>query len=231
MNQAFIRQWMSLCMWRSMKEVLAVFTHGKRFSMMRNRGEELPVERIQVGNSMVLPVELADAWDQMYPPGPATPKRVTERRFEYELVYLGEVRMGASVDGLIIRFEGKEWDVLKKTEVFFCGNRQRLKESIVTTKCNRFDVIKGWLFTFVVDKVGESLSVLRAKYRIDNTTFCDETPIYGGERQYLEGAGGEGLGSTYFPFVPFGRFWEVWEDYVALRKRQIEEMRSDGEIV
>ena len=209
-----------------MKEVLAVFTHGKRFSLMRSRGEELPVERIQVGDSMMLPEKLADEWDRIYPPGLETPKRATERRFDYELVYLEEIRMGASVDGLIIRFEDKEWDVLKSTEVFFCGNPQRLKESIVTTKCNRFDVIKGWLFTFVVDKMGESLSVARARYRIDNTTFCDETPIYGNERQYLECASGEVLGSTYFPFVPFDRFWQVWEEYVALRKEQIAVMRG-----
>lgn len=211
-----------------MKEVLAVFTHGKRFSMMRNRGEELPVERMQVGNSMVLPEELADEWDRIYPPGPATPKRVTERRFDYELVYLEEIRMGASVDGLIIRHGEKEWDVLKSTEVFFCGNPQRLKESIKTTKCNRFDVIKGWDFTFVVDKVEESLSVARARYRIDYTTFCDETPIYGNEEQYLECASGEVLGRVYFPFVPFDRFWAAWGEYVALRKEQVAVMRDAG---
>jgi negative regulator of replication initiation len=96
---------------------------------------------------------------------------------------------------------------------------------IETTKCNRFDVITGWNFTFAVDKVEESLSVLRARYRIDDTTFCDETPIIGTQRQYFETVE-KVLGSTHFPFVPFAKFWDTWNGYVSLRKSQIAELRS-----
>lgn len=208
-----------------MTEEEAVFNLGKRFSMLRNRGENLPIEKIRVGHSLVSPEELADEYDKHHPPGPPQPKRVTERKFDYELVYLGEIRMGASVSGLIIRHGNHEWDVLKNTDVFFCVGPGNLETKIEATKCNRFDIITGWHFTLVVDKVEESLSVLRAHYRIDNTTFCDETPIIGAHNQYLECVD-KHYGATHFPFVPFAKFWEVWNNYVFLRKRQINELRD-----
>ena len=213
-----------------MKEEEAIFTLGKRFSMLRNRGDDLPLDSIQVGNSMVRPEELADEYDRHFPPRPPTPKRSTERRFDYESVYLGEIRMGASISGLLIRFGDHQWDTLKTTDVFFCAGQQTLHERIVATKCNRFDVITGWNFTFVVDKVAESLSVVRARYRVDDTTFCDETPILGAQRQYLETVE-KVLGTAYFPFIPFNRFWQVWDEYVALRKQQISELRSTEQAV
>ena len=208
-----------------MTEEEAVFNLGKRFSMLRNRWEDLPIENIRVGRSLVSSEELANEYDKHYPPGPPQPKRVTERKFDYELVYLGEIRMGAAISGLIIRHGSHEWDVLKTTDVFFCAGPETLKTMIETTKCNRFDVITGWNFTFAVDKVEESLSVLRARYRIDDTTFCDETPIIGTQRQYLETIE-KVLGSTHFPFVPFAKFWDAWNGYVSLRKSQIAELRS-----
>jgi hypothetical protein len=213
-----------------MTEEEAIFTLGKRFSMLRNRGEDMPLDRIEVGNSMVRPEELADEYDRHFPPGPPTPKRDTERRFDYELVYLGEIRMGASISGLLIRHGDNQWDTLKTTDVFFCASQHTLRERIETTKCNRFDVITGWNYTFVVDKVAESLSVVRARYRVDDTTFCDETPIFGAQRQYLETIE-KVLGTAYFPFIPFDRFWQVWDEYVALRKQQISELRSTEQAV
>jgi hypothetical protein len=213
-----------------MTEEEAVFSLGKRFSMLRNRGEDLPTEKVQVGEAMVLPEELADEYDRHFPPGPPTPKLVTERKFDYELIYLGEIRMGADVSGLIIRHGNREWDVLKAHEVFFCVGRQDRRSLIQTTKCNQFDVIAGWNFTFVVDKVNESLSVLRARYRVDDTTFCDETPIIGAKSQYLENAVTT-LGTTHFPFIPFDRFWRVWDGYVAIRKQQIAELRITQQAV
>jgi hypothetical protein len=43
-----------------MTEEEAVFSLGKRFRMLRNRGEDLPTEKVRVGGAMVLPEELAD---------------------------------------------------------------------------------------------------------------------------------------------------------------------------
>lgn len=43
-----------------MTEEEAVFFLGNRFSMLWNRGEDLPPEKVQVGGAMVLPEELAD---------------------------------------------------------------------------------------------------------------------------------------------------------------------------
>lgn len=208
-----------------MTEEEAVLRLGKRFSMLRNQGDELPTEKVLVGHSMVLPEELADEYDKHFPPGPPRPKRMTERQFDYELIPLGEIRMGADVAGLVIRHGDREWDVLKSTDVFFCVHPQSFRTLIETTKCNRFDVITGWQFTFVVDKVDESLSVLRARYRIDSVTFCDETPILGTQSQPLETAD-KALGTVHFPFVPFERFWPAWERYVTLRTRQIAELRD-----
>jgi hypothetical protein len=208
-----------------MNEEQAVFDLGKRFSMLRNCGEDLPSELVRVGRSLIRPEELADEYDKHHPPGPAQPKRLTERKFDYELVYLGEIRMGAAISGLIIRHGQREWDVLKTSDVFLGAGQRILPAMIETTKCNRFDVIRGWNFTFVVDKVEESLSVLRARYRIDDTTFCDETPIIGAHDQYLEGVD-KLYGTTHFPFVPFAKFWQVWNGYVSLRKRQINELRG-----
>ncbi|MEP4079027.1 hypothetical protein [Haloferula sp.] len=215
----------SLTFGKEMTEEEAVFTLGKRFSFLRNHGEELPVEKVKVGRSLVPPSDLADEYDKHFPPGPPQPKRLTEREFEYELVYLGEIRMGLPVSGLNIRHSNQEWDVLRTFNVFWAAGPKTLEARIETTKCNRFDVITGRDFTFVVDKIDEALSVLRARYRVDNTTFCDETPILGPVQQYLESTE-KLLGTSHFPFVPFSMFWDSWNSYVKRRTGQINELRN-----
>jgi len=173
---------------------------------------------------MVLPQTLADAYDEWFPPSPPL-ARATERAFEYELVYRMEISMGASAYGLTIRDGDCEWNVLKDIDVFIAVSKDDLPSVIESTKYNRYEVIHGWMFTFVIDKLRESMSVRRARYRIDDTTFCEEIPIYGRHSVYLEPTG-KVLGSTHFPFVPFNQFWSVWADYVNLRKRQIDEIRN-----
>jgi hypothetical protein len=207
-----------------MDEEEAIFVIGKRLSAVRNSGEDLSEERIQVGESWILPDELADEYDKHYPPPPRRHKKVTDRVFEYSMVPSRDCR--GELMGLYINHEGRKIQVLEKTEILPCNHHGDVSEIIRTSKCNRYDVITGRHFTFAVDKVEESLSVLRARYRIDDTTFCDETPIIGREQEYLESVDGI-IGCTNFPFIPFPRFWNVWNGYVALRKSQITELRTE----
>ena len=209
-----------------MNEEEAVFRLGKEFSKLRNDGYDLPTVPVAVGNSMVPPVELADKYDRHFPPGPRKIRQDTDRVFEYERHYLYEYRMGAPVFGLSIHFGDREFTVLKEREIFRCISPDEFKTRIKTSKTNRFDVIRGDDFTYVIDKINETISVARAKYRIDGVTFCDEIPIAGLENTYIEEHHYSPLASTHFPFVPFDRFWEIWNGYVAFRKSQIEEAQD-----
>lgn len=209
-----------------MNEEDAVFRLGKEFSKFRNDGYDLPGDPVAVGNSMVRPEELADEYDRHFPPGPRKVRQDTDRVFEYERHYLGEWRMGAPVYGLSIRCGDREFTVLKECQLFRSIPTDDFNNLIKTSKTNRFDVIRGDDFTFVIDKINETLSVARARYRLDGSTFCDEIPIAGLERVYIEEHHYSPLASTHFPFVPFDRFWEIWNGYVAFRKSQIEEARE-----
>lgn len=209
-----------------MNEEDAVFRVGKEFSKLQNDGYDLPADPVAVGNSMVPPEELPDEYDRHFPPGPRKVRQDTNRMFEYERHYLYEYRMGAPVFGLSIHFGDREFTVLKECELFRCISPDEFKTRIKTSKTNRFDVIRGDDFTFVIDKINETISVAHAKYRIDGSTFCRETPIAGLEHAYIEEQHYSPLASTHFPFVPFDRFWEVWNGYVAFRKSQIEEARN-----
>lgn len=98
------------------------------------------------------------------------------------------------------------------------------KERIKTSKRNRYDVIDGDGFIFVIDKVEESISVQTGLFRIDGGTICRETPIAGNEqRDYGDWQGA--LRGTNFPFSKFDKFWTGWNGCVELRKRQINEVR------
>ena len=209
-----------------MNEEEAVFRLGKQFSKLRNDGYDLPTGPVAVGKSMVAPVELADEYDRHFPPGPRKIRQDTDRMFEYDRHYLGEFRMGAPQYGLSICFKDREFAVLKECVIFRCISKDEFKTRIKTSKTNRFDVIRGDDWTFVIDKINETISVSRAKYRIDGVTFCDEIPIAGLEHVYIEEAHYSPLASTHFPFVPFDRFWEVWKGYVAFRKSQLEEAQE-----
>lgn len=206
-----------------MNEEEAVFRLGKRFSKLRNDGYDLPDEPVTVGECMVSPEELADEYDRHVPPGPPWASPEADRRFDYSLHYLGEYRMGAPEFGLSILFQDRNIDVLKEFRLFFCITHDEFRTRIRTNRSNRFDVIRGDQWTFVIDKVAETISVARAKFRIDGSTFCDEIPIAGLEHVYVEDERHSPIASTHFPFVSFDRFWDVWNDYVSFRKRQIEE--------
>lgn len=208
-----------------MNEEEAVFGLGKKYSALRNHGHELPGEEVRVGGSMVTPEELADEYDRHFPPGPPTPRQDSDRTFHYETVPLYEFRMGAYAHGLVIRHGDREFDVLKKVDFLRDGSSRSLRERIRTNRSNRFDVVEGDDFTYVIDKNRESMSVLRAKYKINGFTVLDESPIAGNGSFYLEDARGVPLGNVTYPFVPFGRFWEAWSDYVTRRKAQVDELR------
>lgn len=214
-----------------MTEEEAVFTMGKRFSELRNRGEDLPTERLLVGSSMVVPQDLADEYDRHFPPGPRRHKQDTDRRFRYGLVPLCEFRMGAYTHGLSICYFGREFTVLKNFEVFGPISAKELVDRVQSSKSNRYDIIRGDGFTFAIDKVEETISVIRAAFRVDDMTFCHESPIAGRDSVYIEGSQSEPIGTSHFPFVPFDRFWQVWNGYVAFRKLQIAELRDSEQIV
>lgn len=166
-----------------MNEEEAIFVMGKALSKLRNSGEDLSTEQVLVGKSWVLPDELADEYDKHFPPGPRRHKQVTDKVFTYEMVAVHECR-GERV-GLNIHHLGRRIDVLEKAEVFHY-NHHSYREKIKTSKCNRYDVIDGDGFGFVIDKVEESISVIKAHFRIDNLTFCTETPIAGNEYRHIE---------------------------------------------
>jgi len=211
-----------------MNEEEAIFVMGKALSELRNSGEDLSTKRVRVGKSWVLPDELADAYDKHFPPGPRRHKQLTDKISIYEMVNDWDCR-GEPV-GLRISHCGRSIDVLKKAEVFRCNN-QAYKEKIKTSLCNRYDVIDGDWDAFIIDKVDETISMMRTRFRIDSSTFCEEVPIAGSNTTFVNGMQpwGEGcIGRSYFPFVKFDKFWTVWNGYVEFRKRQIAELRSLG---
>lgn len=200
-----------------MDEEEAVFVVGKALSELRNSGEDLSTEKILVGKSWVLPEELADEYDKHFPPGPRRVKQLTDKVFTYEMVDDWECR-GQAV-GLKIQHLDRSFDVLEKAEVFLCSNLN-YKAQIRTSPCNRFDLIEGDRNSFIIDKLQETISISRAVFRVDGSIICEERPIAG------QGIHGIDFARTYFPFVPFDRFWKVWNGYVEFRKRQIAELRN-----
>ena len=208
-----------------MNEEEAVFQLGKHFSYLRNHGEDLPSDSVPVGNSMVLPQELADEYDKHNPPPPPTPKKVTNRIFNYELTYLGEVRMGCPAYGLSISYGSQNWLTFANTILYTAAHRHHPLDNLKHSKCNRYDVIPFYDFTLVIDKVKEAVSLLKARFRIDNTTFSEETPIWKSESTYIEEKDGYPIGATQYPFVPIDEFWVEWDKYVDLRREQIEQNR------
>ena len=209
-----------------MTEEEAVFTLGKRFSELRNQGYDLSSERVSVGTSMVLPEELADEYDRHFPPGPRQNRQDTDRKFHYELVPLYEFRMGAYIYGLAIRYFDREFSVLKGCEVFGPFSSRELASRVQSSKSNRFDVIRSDNWTFVIDKINETISVARASFRIDSMTFSDETPIAGLCTVHIQDSQSSSLACVRFPFVPFDQFWTIWNGYIAFRRSQIHEMQE-----
>ncbi len=206
-----------------MDEEQAIFIIGKQLSALRNSGEDLSEELIKVGNSWISPNELADEYDKHFPPGPRRHKQVTDRVFEYSVVPSRDCR--GELMGLYIQYQGQSFDVLEKAEVFPCNGREDVKTQIWTSKCNRYDVIEGRLYTFVIDKLEEKISMAKASFRVDDMTFCEEIPIAGKDRLWISDEKSDHSCRVYFPFFTFDKFWPAWNGYVELRKKQIDELR------
>lgn len=207
-----------------MDEEHAIFVIGKQLSALRNSGENLSEDLVQVGNSWISPTELADEYDRHFPPGQRKHKQVTDRIFEYKNVPSRDCR--GELMGLYMSHQGRSFDVLEKAEVFPCNDNQSIETKIWTSRCNRYDVIEGRLYTFVIDKLEEKISVAKAEFRVDDLTFCEEKPIAGRERVRI---GGDKSGQscvTDFPFFTFDKFRAAWKGYVELRKQQIAELRE-----
>lgn len=208
-----------------MDEEHAIFVIGKQFSALRNSGEDLSDELVKVGNSWVSPTELADEFDKHFPPGPRKHKIVTDRVFVYERVPSRDCR--GELMGLYIRHQDRSFDVLEKAEVFPCNCCYEIETKIWTSKCNRYDVIEGRIYTFVIDKLEEKISVAKARFRVDDMTFCEETPIAGNERLSISDEKSDQSCSISFPFFAFEQFWSAWNGYVELRRQQIAELLEE----
>ena len=207
-----------------MDEEHAIFVIGKRLSGIHNSGEDLSTERIRVGDSYVLPSELADEYDKHFPPGPRRHKQVTNRVYTYSLVPSRDCR--GELMGLYIQDEDRTIDVLQHAEVLPCNFQGVVSERVTTSRCNRYDVIHGDSNVFVIDKLEEKLSVAKIHFRVDDTTFCEETPIAGDSVVGIYDADSRLICPVSFPFLAFDTFWKSWEGYVKYRKQQIKELQN-----
>ena len=205
-----------------MDEEHAIFVVGKHLSSLRNSGEDLSSDPIRVGNSDVLPDELADEYDKHYPPGPRRHKQVTDRVFEYSLVPSRDCR-GEKV-GLYIECDGSSISVLKHAEILPCNFSESISSRVVTSRCNRYDVVRGVSNVFVIDKLHDKISISKLLFRIDGTTFCSENPIFGECRIGIYDSNSMTICSVSFPFLPYDEFWERLDEYIVSRKEQIAEL-------
>jgi len=209
-----------------MNEEEAIFVTGKRLSELRNSGEDLPLDPIRVGNSLVLSDELADEYDKHFPPGPRRHKQVTSRIFHYSRVVSRDCR--GELMGIHIVSEGRAINVLENAGIMACNCQGELRNRIKTSICNRYDVIEGDYDTFVIDKLEDLISVAKARFRVDDVTFCQETPIAGEEHVYIRDSRSHHICTVHYPFSPFAEFWSSWNGYVAFRKSQIAELRESN---
>jgi hypothetical protein len=201
-----------------MNEEQAVFELGAKFSKMRHIGEDLPLSKVQVGKSYVSPVDLADEYDKHHPPGPKAPKLATTRRIRYELSYI-EGSDRPEEFGLVFWIEDRRQDILARSRLF-SGTFRHAETKITSTPDNRYDIIDGSM-KLVIDKVEEQISVLSA-----SMGYGWEVPVMGSETRWLRQDEWGCHDPVYFPFVPFGRFWDTWNCYQKERLRQIDELRN-----
>ena len=128
--------------------------------------------------------------------------------------------------GLYIQGEGRDINVLQHAEVLPCNFRGVVSDRVKTSRCNRYDVIQGGWNIFVIDKLEEKLSVAKMRFRVDDTTFCEETPIVGNSVVGVYDADSRLICPVSFPFLAFDTFWKSWEGYVKYRKQQIKELQN-----
>lgn len=136
---------------------------------------------------------------------------------DIELIPLGEIRMGCDAYGVLIKTNFGEIDVFQDTPILV-GQTDPAKV-IEQSSCNRYVLIKGAFATYMVDIKDQSISVYRATVRGPNNEWCDENPVYGAESHHVKG-----FSRHYhlqFPFVHNDRFHQVFDEYEALRCRQI----------
>jgi hypothetical protein len=219
----------------SMTEEEAIFTLGKRLSNLYHEGEDLPNEKFRVGNSWVEPRELMEAYEKHHPPvGPRKVKQVTDRIFTYRLAddayktweYRGELI------GVEITCGSENYPVLRSADLFRLGETKLMEERIRTSDDNRYDIIEGANFTFVIDKLRNRISVNKLKFRFNGpgySTFYEETPVWGSEMTSITLADDpfKRSKSVQFPFIPFDLFWGELNRYMNMRRVQIGKMIDD----
>lgn len=137
-----------------------------------------------------------------------------------ELNPLGEFRMGCDAYGMIIKTNFGDIETFKDVPIMI--GQTDYSKCVEQSLCTRYLSIKGAFATYIVDIKDQAISVYRATVRGVNNECCDENPIYGKETHHVKG-----LSRHYylqFPFVRKDRFTKVYEDYEALRRKQIQEL-------
>jgi len=136
-----------------------------------------------------------------------------------ELIPLGEFRMGCDAYGIAIRTNFGELDVFRNIPIMI-GQTDHTKV-IEQSSCNDYLLIRGAFATFMINIKDQTISVFRATARGLNNEWSDENPIYGKNTHHIRG-----FSRHYhlqFPFVKKDHFHQVFDDYKALRARQIQE--------
>jgi hypothetical protein len=230
-----------------MTEQHAIHIAGKQFSEDRNFGDELPADRIKVGNSWVLPSELADAYDELFPPGPRQYRQATPRILKYTLnsenlyPYRGE-RLGVKIES-----GGRWYSFLESSPLFRLEDKNNIQSFITTSHDNRYDYLESERFHIVIDKFLNQASITWGTFTIERIPpqpkkklssesqqygmlphsgcQCSETAVWGDLYLSIDFPK-LGIGFTQFPFVPFDELWLTWDRYVEFRRGQISQATS-----
>lgn len=210
-----------------MSEEEAIFRLGKQFSELRNYGDELPSERVQVGGSMVLPEELADEYDKHHPPGPRKWRQATPRvfRYRFDKEFLRDYR--GEYLGLEITCEDQEYPFLKSASLFQPMAGFSLEDHISTSCDNRYDWLEFSRMTIVIDKLKLTAAVVVGQMGDHLNGFRQETTIWGDVVTEMEFEDFPQTRRVTYPFTLFTDFWQTWEKYQELRDPQVQEMRKE----
>ena len=192
-----------------MNEEEAIFRLGKQFSKLRNFGEELPSDRVQVGNSMVFPEELADEYDKHCPPGPRKWRQATSRSFHYSFnkEFLHDYR--GEYLGLEIRCEEQEYSFLERAGLFQAMAGFSLEDHISTSRDHRYDWLDFPRMTIVIDKLELKAAVVVGRMGDYLDGFRQETTIWGEAVTEMEFETYPEIRRVAYPFTPFANFWQT----------------------